>query len=290
MRPVAFHRGPDEPKITRLVHPDTRRSRPRPLGMAARDAAAGTAAMGGLGLVVLRHHDRDGPRPSTRRPGRRARWKTHPGPRARPLGPRRGREHARRRRPGARRPAPPRGRRLESATLGWNLVGIAVLAFAAVAASSVALAGFGLDSLIEIGASTVVLWELSGTGKDSASRPTAHRDRVRFLVVYLAAQSTLVLVVGFHPRHSPAGIVWTAMTAAVMFLLAAAKARTGAALRNRVLLTEGKVTLVDGILATAVLVALVLNASLRWWWADPAAGYVLVYYGAREARAALKTR
>jgi len=184
-----------------------------------------------------------------------------------------------------------RGRRLEAATLGWNLVGIAVLAFAAVAARSVALAGFGLDSLIEIGASTVVLWELSGTGKDRQ----LHALRLIgtafvFLVVYLAAQSTLVLVVGFHPRHSQAGIVWTAMTAAVMFLLAAAKARTGAALGNRVLLTEGKVTLVDGILATGVLVALVLNASLRWWWADPAAGYVLVYYGAREARAALKTR
>ena len=76
------------------------------------------------------------------------------------------------------------------------------------------------------------------------------------------------------------------MTTAVIFLLAAGKARTGATLGNRVLLTEGKVTLVDGILATAVLVALVLNASLRWWWAEPAAGYVLVYYGAREERAA----
>jgi divalent metal cation (Fe/Co/Zn/Cd) transporter len=72
-----------------------------------------------------------------------------------------------------------------------------------------------------------------------------------------------------------------------MFALAAGKVRTGAALDNPVLRTEGKVTLVDGILATAVLIGLVLNAALSWWWADPAAGYVLVYYGAREARAAL---
>ena len=181
-----------------------------------------------------------------------------------------------------------RGRRLEAVTLGWNVVGIAVLAFAAVAARSVALAGFGLDSLIEIGASIVVLWELSGAGEDRRRHAIVLiGSAFVVLSVYLAAQSTLVLVVGFHPRHSPAGIVWTAMTAAVMFLLAAGKARTGAALGNRVLLTEGKVTLVDGILSTAVLVALVLNASLRWWWADPAAGYVLVYYGAREARAAL---
>jgi divalent metal cation (Fe/Co/Zn/Cd) transporter len=71
-----------------------------------------------------------------------------------------------------------------------------------------------------------------------------------------------------------------------MFCLAAAKAVTGAALDNPVLRAEGRVTLVDGVLASAVLVGLVLNAALCWWWADPAAGYVLVYYGAREARGA----
>lgn len=108
------------------------------------------------------------------------------------------------------------------------------------------------------------------------------------LFVYLAVQSTLVLVAQFHPHHSVLGIVWTAATAVAMFVLAAGKARTGAALDNVVLRTEGRVTLVDGILATAVLLGLVLNAAIGWWWADPAAGYVLIYYGAREARTALK--
>ena len=74
------------------------------------------------------------------------------------------------------------------------------------------------------------------------------------------------------------------MTAAVMFALAAGKARTGAALGNPVLATEGRVTMVDGILAAAVLAGPVLNATLGWWQADPAAGYVLVYYAAREVR------
>ena len=69
-----------------------------------------------------------------------------------------------------------------------------------------------------------------------------------------------------------------------MFVLAAGKARTGRALGNPVLRTEGRVTLVDGILAAAVLVGLVLNAALGWWRADPAAGYVLVFYAAREVR------
>lgn len=176
-----------------------------------------------------------------------------------------------------------RGFVLEYATLGWNAAGIIVLALAAVAARSVALAGFGLDSLIEIGASTVVIWELSGTG------PTRQRRGLRLigyafaaLAIYLLTQSTLVLAVGYHPRHSMPGIIWTALTAAVMFTLAAGKARTGRALDNPVLQTEGRVTMIDGILATAVLLGLALNAAFGWWWADPAAGYVLVSYAARE--------
>ena len=178
-----------------------------------------------------------------------------------------------------------RGFVLEYATLGWNVAGIIVLAIATVAARSVALAGFGLDSLIEIGASAVVIWELSGTGEDP------QRQGLRLigyafaaLAVYLLVQSTLVLAAGFRPRHSPAGIIWTAVTAVAMFALAVGKARTGRALGNPVLRTEGRVTAIDGILAVAVLAGLVLNAAAGWWWADPAAGYVLVYYAAREVR------
>ena len=178
-----------------------------------------------------------------------------------------------------------RGFALEWATLAWNAAGIAVLAFAAITARSVALAGFGLDSLIEIGASAVVIWELSGTGAER------QRHGLRLigyafaaLAVYLLAQSTVVLATGYHPRHSLSGIIWTAVTAAVMFALAAGKARTGRALDNPVLRTEGRVTMIDGILAVAVLAGLTLNAAAGWWWADPAAGYVLVFYAAREVR------
>jgi divalent metal cation (Fe/Co/Zn/Cd) transporter len=102
--------------------------------------------------------------------------------------------------------------------------------------------------------------------------------------VYLLVQSSLVLAAGYRPGHSLAGITWTAVTAVVMFALAAGKARTGRALGNPVLRTEGRVTMIDGILAVAVLLGLVLNAALGWWQADPAAGYVLVYYAVREVR------
>ncbi|MEV4622565.1 cation transporter [Asanoa sp. NPDC049573] len=177
-----------------------------------------------------------------------------------------------------------RGRALEWATLGWNVAGVAVLAAAAYTARSVALAAFGLDSLIEIGASAVVLWELSGVG-EQRQRTALRLIGVAFaaLAVYLAIQSTVVLVAGYHPRHSRIGITWTAATAAVMFALASGKRRTGVALDNPVLRAEGRVTAVDAILATAVLAGLAANAVAGWWWADPLCGYVLVYYATREA-------
>ena len=180
------------------------------------------------------------------------------------------------------------GRLLETATLAWNVVGVFVLAVAAVGARSAALAGFGLDSLIEIGASAIVLWELAGVDQERRQRAMC---LIGFafvgLAVYLTIQSTAVLALGFHPRHSPLGIAWTGVTAAVMFALAAGKANIGAALGNPVLRAEGRITIVDGTLATAVLIGLVLNATLGWWWADPLAGYVLLSYAIREARGAL---
>jgi len=178
-----------------------------------------------------------------------------------------------------------RGFALEYATLGWNVVGIVVLAVAAVSARSVALAGFGLDSLIEIGASTVVIWELSGTGEERRRRALRLiGGAFALLALYLVAQSTVALAVGFHSRDSVLGIVWTAVTALLMFALAAGKTRTGAALDNHVLRTEGHVTFIDGVLAATVLLGLVLNATVGWWWADPLAGYVLVHYAVREVR------
>ena len=176
-----------------------------------------------------------------------------------------------------------RGIRLEVVTLGWNVVGVCVLAWTAVTAQSVALGGFGLDSLIEIGASLVVIWELNGTGEERQRRALRLIGAAfALLAAYLLVQGSLVLAAGHHARQSDAGIVWTALTAVAMFALAWGKERTGRALGNPVLRTEGRVTLVDGILATAVLAGLVLNAAAGVWQADPAAGFVLVYYAVRE--------
>lgn len=159
---------------------------------------------------------------------------------------------------------------------------------AAVAARSVALAGFGLDSLIEILASMVVVWQLRGGERDRERRALRIIGGAFIaLAVYVAAQSTYTLATRSKPHHSPAGIVWLVATVAVMVALAAGKARAGRALANPVLQTEARVTMIDAYLAGAVLTGLVLNAAAGWWWADPLAGFVIVFYGVREGWGAL---
>jgi divalent metal cation (Fe/Co/Zn/Cd) transporter len=177
-----------------------------------------------------------------------------------------------------------RGLWLEYVTLGWNVVGCSVVLVAAVLARSVALAGFGLDSLLEIFASVVVVWQLTGSATEQRERRALKLIGAAFLAlaVYVLAQSIVTLVGQAHPATSPGGIAWLALTLVAMLALAWGKARTGGALNNPVLQTEARVTLVDAYLAAAVLIGLLLNAVLGWWWADPMAGLVIVYYGLRE--------
>jgi divalent metal cation (Fe/Co/Zn/Cd) transporter len=173
---------------------------------------------------------------------------------------------------------------LEAITLGWNVVGVVVLAIAVSSSASVALLGFGLDSLIEIGASTVVIWEL--TGSDERRQRLALRlIGIAFVLLgaYLLVQAVVTLAAGHRADPSPLGAGWTAATAVVMFLLAFGKARVGRLLANPVLAAEGRVTLVDGILATSVFLGIGLDGLLGWWWADPVAALVIVAYAAREA-------
>ena len=178
---------------------------------------------------------------------------------------------------------------LEVATLAWNVVGVVVLAVAASTSGSVALVGFGFDTLIEIGASTVVVWELTGSAPNRRARALSLIGwAFASLAAYLAVQSTWALATEHHASRASLGIGWTAATAAVMFALARGKARTGARLGNPVLRTEGRVTFIDGVLASAVLVGLVLDARWDWWWADPLAGLVVALYAGKEAWAILR--
>lgn len=180
-----------------------------------------------------------------------------------------------------------RGLYLEYITLGWNVVGTVIVVAAALTASSIALAGFGLDSLIEIVASLVVVWQLKGVNQ--------HHERVALCIIgatffslamYILVQSANTLLSQAYPHTSAIGIAWLFVTLVVMLLLAWGKHVTGRHLNNEVLLTEGRVTLVDAYLAGAVLVGLILNTLFGWWWSDPLAGLVIVFYGVKEGWAA----
>jgi len=182
-----------------------------------------------------------------------------------------------------------RGIALEYITLIWNVVGFGVILYAAFKAHSVALAGFGLDSFIEIFASVIVVWQLKSINKDKewfAERLIGYTFFA--LALYLVVQIIIVIANQTHPQQSTLGIVWLALTAAVMFLLAYGKMKVGNAIQNPVLQKEAKVTLIDAMLAVSVLVGLGVNAIFGIWYADVIAALVIVYYGVKEGVHALK--
>ena len=182
-----------------------------------------------------------------------------------------------------------RGLWLEYATLGWNFVGTIVILIAAVQTGSAALAGFGLDSAIEIFASAIVVWQLKDRkhGRESLALNLIGTAFIA-LAIYVLVQSVWTLLANVHPAPSRLAIVWLVVTCAVMLLLAWGKSVTGRQLGNLVLIMEARVTLIDAALAGAVLIGVGLNALFGWWWADPLAGLVIVYYGLTEGRAAWK--
>jgi len=181
-----------------------------------------------------------------------------------------------------------RGIRLEWATTAWNLMEVFVTISLGVAAGSLALVAFGLSSMIEVFASTVVIWHLR-EGRD----PAPHRTRLAFklialaffaLAAFLLVTSVRSLVLGLEPDESPLGIVYLAVTAVVMFGLAAVKRRTAAAIDSGPLDAEASMTLLDGWLCVGILSALAANLFLGWWWADALAALGIAAVAAREGR------
>jgi divalent metal cation (Fe/Co/Zn/Cd) transporter len=183
------------------------------------------------------------------------------------------------------------GRRWEYATTGWNSLEAVVAISSGLAAHSMGLVAFGLDSCVEVFASLVVLWHLGGAN-EQLNPARAHRAMrliaVAFaaLAVYLTGDVIHGLLARTHPASSPVGMAFMAATVAVMFVFAWGKRRTGLALGNRPLVANASMTLLDGCLAASILAALILDSAVGWWWTDPlAAGLVAVVAlnAAREA-------
>jgi divalent metal cation (Fe/Co/Zn/Cd) transporter len=154
-------------------------------------------------------------------------------------------------------------------------------------ARSLALVAFGLDSVVEIFASTVVIKNLGDKRPDPGDR-RIHRSlrliAVAFwvLATFLCVAAVRGLVLENRPAGSPLGIAYLALTACIMFGLSVLKRRTGQGLSSETLLAESAMTFLDGCLASSVLLALVLNDALGWWWTDAAAALVVAGFAVVE--------
>jgi divalent metal cation (Fe/Co/Zn/Cd) transporter len=182
-----------------------------------------------------------------------------------------------------------RGRRLEYATTAWNCLEAIVAVSTGLAANSLALVAFGLDSCVEVFASIVVLWHLGGAPEEAD--PARARRAVRliagafaFLGVYLLVQAVRGFVTHITPDSSVVGTVFIAATVVVMFILAWGKRRTGRSLGNRPLIANASLTFIDGCLATGILAALLADRLFGLWWADPLAAAIVGLVALNEAR------
>jgi divalent metal cation (Fe/Co/Zn/Cd) transporter len=175
-------------------------------------------------------------------------------------------------------PSVRRAVRLEWATIIWNVAEVGITIGLGVAAGSLALVAFGLDSLVEIFASLVVLWQIRGDTSSAPRIALALRLVAAAFVslgLFLIVTATVRLANGVEVGESPIGVAYLAATVLVMLLLARAKGALGSELGNHALAAEARMTLLDGFLAALILLALLLNLLLSWWWADSlAAGFV----------------
>lgn len=183
-----------------------------------------------------------------------------------------------------------RGIALERATIGWNIIEASIALGAGVAAGSIALEGFGLDSGIEIAAAALVLARLRvalrhGKPDELKERRVLRSVTVTFvaLALYLIIDGTVALISVARPTHSTLGIVITTAALVIMPMLAIAKRRTGIALGNQVLVTEASESMLCALLAAATLLSLGIYAITGWAWVDPVAGFVIAGYAVKEA-------
>jgi divalent metal cation (Fe/Co/Zn/Cd) transporter len=185
---------------------------------------------------------------------------------------------------------------LNYSTLGYNsLEGLVAIA-AGLTAGSIALVGFGLDSLIEVSASLAALWRLY---RDNDERHRARAELVTLRIIgalflalaaYVAMDALQALYTRTAPDESVVGIVLAALSLGVMPLLARAKGRVALALGSGALVAEARQTIFCTYLSAILLVGLLLNATVGWWWADPAAALVMVPFIAKEGLDGLRGR
>lgn len=175
-------------------------------------------------------------------------------------------------------------------TIGYNLVEAVVAITAGAVASSVALIGFGLDSMIEVLSAAAVAWQFTRKEPERWEKGTLRVIAIAFfaLAAYVTVNSVLSLVRAVDVEHSTLGIVITALSVVIMPILSLIERRTGRELGSATAVADSKQTLICTYLSAAVLIGLLLNSLLGWWWADPIAALVIVVFAVREGIEAWK--
>jgi divalent metal cation (Fe/Co/Zn/Cd) transporter len=183
---------------------------------------------------------------------------------------------------------------LTALTIGWNSIEAIVALTSGVLASSIALIGFGLDSIVEVSSALVIVWRLARQSEDHEANERSEKRAVRLIalsffgitayVVYDAA--TKVLGIGEHPEQSSLGLALVVLSLIVMPVLAWGKRRVAAGLHSVALRADAAETQLCTYLSAVVLLGLGANSLLGWWWMDPVAGLVVAAIALREGREA----
>jgi divalent metal cation (Fe/Co/Zn/Cd) transporter len=174
----------------------------------------------------------------------------------------------------------------------WHFAEFGIAVAAGIAASSIALIGFGIDSLIESLAGFIIVWRFGISRRDSESAERRAQQLVAIsffiLAAYVGVESVRTFFGAHHPETSWVGIGLAAFTAPTMPLLARAKRKVGHSLNSSATVGEAEQNMVCAYLSVALLVGLGLNAAFGWWWADPAAALVIAGVAAKEGRESWK--
>lgn len=177
---------------------------------------------------------------------------------------------------------------LAGASVAYNAVEATVAIGAGAAASSIALVGFGLDSIVEMSSGLIILWQFRHPMPETRERRALRLIALSFFALagYVTVESLRSLLSGPSAEPSPVGIAIAALSLLIMPALSWAQRRTGRALGSTTVVADSKQTLLCTYLSAVLLVGLVLNSVLGWWWADPVVGLVVAGLAVREGREA----
>jgi len=170
------------------------------------------------------------------------------------------------------------------ATIAYNVVEAVVAISSGVASSSIALLGFGLDSVVEVLSAAAVAWQFTRKDPERWEKPALRVIALSFflLAAYVGVSAVLSLLGAVEPRHSTVGLILTAVSVVIMPVLSLAEYRTGRELGSSTAMADSRQTLICSLLSAAVLIGLALNSLFGWWWADSVAALVIVGFAVRE--------